>query len=318
MTVEVNLSGRRCLVLGAGGFIGINLCRRLIAAGATVTGYGRRPHEGGAGLDGIVWHEADFADEIAVSAALQGQDAVFHLLGGSVPAQSNDDPVGDVERSLLPSLRLIQACRRGGVHRIVFASSGGTVYGPTSPEPVAETVPTQPITAYGINKLAVERYLGLSRALHGLDPVVLRISNPYGPFQHRRRAQGVVGAAIARALAGQELEVWGDGSVVRDYLHVDDVAAAMVAALDYAGPEWIFNVGAGEGRSVRSVVEDVCSVLGVPRDRIRYRPGRAVDVPFNVLDTTLIAREMGWRPAVGWADGLVSTARWMQDAAARA
>lgn len=304
--------GRRCLVLGAGGFIGVNLCRGLVAAGAEVTGYGRYPQEAVAGLDTLPWHQAEFADEARMARALEGQEVVYHLLGGSVPAQSNDDPVGDVTASLLPSLRLIQSCRELGVRRIVFASSGGTVYGPTSARPVAETAPTAPITAYGINKLAVERYLGLSRALHGLDPVVLRISNPYGPFQHRRRPQGVVGTALARAVAGEPIEVWGDGSVVRDYLHIDDVITALIAAAGYVGPDWIFNVGAGVGRSVRSVIEDVCRVTGTPVSRVHYLPGRAADVPHNVLDPALIGREMGWQPMTDWSDGLRLTAQWMR------
>jgi len=310
----LSLVGARCVVLGAGGFLGINLCRALFAAGATVTGYGRRPHDNTALPADLPWHDADFADDARVAQAVAGQDIVYHLLGGSVPAQSNAEPAADVVGSLLPSLRLIEACRAGGAGRLVFASSGGTVYGPTpAGVQTPESAPTNPITAYGINKLAVEKYLGLFRHLYGFDAIVLRIANPYGPFQHRRRAQGVVGTALAHALAGEPVEIWGDGRVVRDYLHIDDVAAAMVAAGGYRGSRWVFNVGSGEGRTVRAVVEDVCTLLGVPRERIVHRPGRAVDVPYNVLDNGLVRQEMGWKPIVSWQTGLTATAGWLAE-----
>lgn len=308
----MSLAGARCLVLGAGGFLGVNLCRALLAEGAEVTGYGRRPHDPTALPDTVAWHDAEFDDPVRLTVAVTGQDMVFHLLGGSVPAQSNRQPAGDVLGSLLPSVRLIEACHVASVRRLVFASSGGTVYGPTPPHPVGESAATNPITAYGINKLAVEKYLGLFRHMGQLDPVVLRIANPYGPFQHSRRAQGVVGTALSGALSGAPIEIWGDGQVVRDYLHVDDVAAAMIAAAGYRGDRWVFNVGSGEGRSVRAVVENVCALTGTGPDRIVHRPGRAADVPYNVLDISLIAEEIGWTPRTGWHDGLAATAEWLR------
>lgn len=308
----MSLASARCLVLGAGGFLGINLCRALLAEGAEVTGYGRFPHDFGALPDTLAWHDAEFDDPVRLAMASMGQDFVFHLLGGSVPAQSNRQPAGDVLGSLLPSVRLIEACHLAGIKRLVFASSGGTVYGPTPPSPVDEQAPTNPITAYGINKLAVEKYLGLFRHMGQLDPVVLRIANPYGPFQHRRRAQGVVGTALASALAGKPIEIWGDGQVVRDYIHVDDVVAAMIAAAGYRGDHWVFNVGSGEGRSVRAVVEDVCALADLTTDRIVYRPGRVADVPCNILDIGLAGSEMGWAPRIGWRAGLAATAEWLR------
>ena len=309
----MSLSGARCLVLGAGGFLGVNLARALLAEGAEVTGYGRRPHDRGALPEAMAWHDAEFDDPVRLAVAVMGQDIVFHLLGGSVPAQSNRQPAGDVLGSLLPSVRLIEACGVAGVRRLVFASSGGTVYGPAASHPIDEQAPTNPITAYGINKLAVEKYLGLFRHMGHLDPVVLRVANPYGPFQHARRAQGVVGTALASALAGTPIEIWGDGKVVRDYLHVGDVARAMIAAAVYRGDRWVFNVGSGEGRSVREVVEDVCALTGTGADRIVHHPGRAADVPYNVLDMGLIAAETGWTPRVGWQQGLATTAEWLRE-----
>jgi UDP-glucose 4-epimerase len=305
----MTLTGTRCLVLGAGGFIGTNLLAALTATGAVTTAFGRLPRDLEVPL-GVRWMEGEFADAERMAMAVREQDVVFHLLGGSIPAESNNEPSADVIGSLLPSIRLIEACRAAGIGRLVFASSGGTVYGPGPHRPVAEDEPTNPITAYGINKLAVEKYLGLFRRLHGLSPVVLRVANPYGPHQDVRRPQGIVATAIAHALAGEDIVVWGDGSVVRDYLHIDDVVRALLAAVRYRGDEWIFNVGSGEGRSVAQVVESVRSLTGLAADRVRYRPARPVDTPYNVLDTGLIGREMGWRPQVAFEQGLADTIRW--------
>lgn len=306
----MSVAGARCLVLGAGGFIGINLTRELVAAGAAVTAFGRRPRHSIDISPIVSWIEAEFTDTVRLAATLAGQDVVFHLLGGSLPAQSNDQPWEDVVTSLLPSIRLIEACRASGVRRLVFASSGGTVYGPDARRPIVETASTNPITAYGINKLAVEKYLGMFRHLYGLDSIVLRIANPYGPHQDGHRPQGMIGTAIARILAGEDITVWGDGSVVRDYLHVQDVVAAMIAAACYRGPATVFNVGTGEGRSVTRVLESICRLTGVSDDRIQYQPARAADTPYNVLDIGLIEREMGWTPRIAFEQGVADTVSW--------
>ncbi len=307
----MRLDGAKCLVLGGGGFIGTNLCVGLATAGASVEAFGRRPLFDFPAAD-IPWHEAEFRDAGRLAEAVEGKDYVFHLLGGSVPAQSNSDPAGDVEASLLPSLQLMSICRAAGVKRIIFASSGGTVYGITDARPISETSPTEPITAYGVNKLAVEKYLSLYRRLYGLDSVVLRISNPYGPYQYARRPQGIVGTLLTRALAGETIEVWGDGSVIRDFLHVDDVVSAMLVAASYTGPERLFNVGSGQGRSMRDVAESIRTALHLNSNRVRYRPGRVTDVPANILDIDLIARTIGWTPQIEWEAGLAATVTWMK------
>lgn len=304
----MSVAGARCAVLGAGGFIGTNLCLGLTAAGASVVGFGRRSPW----PISTPWIEGEFSDAARVAEAVRGADIVFHLLGGSVPAESNRDPVADVQGSLIPSVRLIEQCRTLGVGRLIFTSSGGTVYGVTGADPVDEAHPTDPITAYGINKLAVEKYLALFRHLHGFDSVVLRIANPYGPYQHARRPQGVVGSMLAHALAGEELELWGDGSVVRDMIHVEDVVAGMIAACAYQGRERVFNIGSGEGRAMRSIAEDICAATGTPMSRIVYRPGRAADVPINVLSPARMAMEMEWQPRIGWREGVAGTVAWLR------
>lgn len=307
----MSLLGTRWVVLGAGGFIGTNLCLALRQGGATIRAVGRRPSNWPAALADVTWIEADFTDTAAMAGAVARDDIVVHLLGGSAPAESNANPIADVQASLLPSLRLIDVCSTTGVARMIFLSSGGTVYGPSRAERLSEEDPTNPISAYGINKLAVEKYLGLYRHLHGLNAIVLRVANPYGPFQ-RRIAQGVIGAALHKVLAGKPIEIWGDGSVVRDYLHIDDVVTAILLAANQHSSSWVFNIGSGQGRSISDVVADVCAVTGTPSTSVVYCPGRLADVPRNVLDCSRAAEELGWRPRVRWIDGLRSTASWMR------
>ena len=303
------MPGVRCLVLGAGGFLGGALCAALRAEGAVVHAYGRTLRDA-PGLR----TEAAFEDGAALAAALRGQEVVFHLASSSLPADSNRDPVGDVAGQVVPAIRLLERCRAAGVRKVVFASSGGTVYGIPAIVPTPEHAGTAPITAYGINKRMVEHYLELFRHLHGLDYHVLRVANPYGPGQSPFKPQGVVAAMLHRALSGLAIELWGTGEVTRDFIHVDDVSSAFIAAARYAGPHRVMNVGSGHGRSLNQVVSDVGAVLGGTRLEVVRKQGRAADVPVSVLDTALIRRATGWRPEVDWMVGLGRTAAWMRGA----
>ncbi len=307
------MSGVRCLVLGAGGFLGHALCAALQEHGAVIHAYGRSlsaaPPGGGAS-----WTEATFEDGPALAAALRGQEVVFHLLSSSLPESSNRDPAADVVAQVVPSILLLEQCRGAGVRKVVFASSGGTVYGIPAVVPTPEGAGTAPITAYGVNKLMIEHYLELFRHLHGLDYHVLRIANPYGPGQSPFKKQGVVAAMLHRALSGAALELWGTGEVTRDFIHVDDVSSAFMAAARYDGPYRTMNVGSGQGRSLNQLVADVRGVLGRPALEVVRKGGRAADVPVSVLDTRLIRGETDWRPGVQWLDGLAGTAGWMRRA----
>ncbi len=306
-------AGMRCLVLGAGGFLGGALCAALRTEGARVHAYGRSLPALAQAEPGL-WTEAAFEDGAALAAALRGQEVVFHLAGSSLPADSNRDPAGDVVEQVLPSIRLLERCRAAGVRKVVFASSGGTVYGIPATVPTPEHAGTAPITAYGINKRMVEHYLELFWRMHGLDYHVLRIANPYGPGQSPFKPQGVVAAMLYRALSGLAIELWGTGEVTRDFIHVDDVSSAFVAAARYDGPHRTMNVGSGHGRSLNQLIADVRDVLDRPALEVVRQGGRAADVPMSVLDTALIRRATGWRPEVEWMEGLAGTAEWMRGA----
>lgn len=298
-------------MVGASGFIGGALCANLVAAGASVLGVGRRerPADFPAAAQ---WRSGDLASLPDLREALAGAEMVFHLVSGALPVDSNRDPAQDVLDALVPTLRLLDVAKDYGVRKVVFTSSGGTVYGVPTTIPIVESARTQPISAYGVGKLAIEKYLHLYKHLYGLDFLALRVANPYGPRQDFTKAQGLVASVMHRTLTGAPIEVWGDGEVVRDFIHVDDVAAALCAAATYQGSETVMNIGSGRGFSVLEVIADVADAAGVERPVITWRPGRPADVPINVLDIELAGRELGWRPEIDWRPGLIQTADWMR------
>lgn len=305
-------AGRRCLVLGAGGFIGTNLCLALRARGIAVTGFGRSPAP--TVLADVAWVSGTL-EAGGLDALVEGHSHVFDLIGAGLPNSSNDNPAQIVADGVPAKVRLLEACRRQQVRRFVFASSGGTVYGVTDTIPVREDAPTEPISAYGIGKLVVEKYLSLYRHLYGFDSRILRIANAYGPHQDARRGQGLVAALLGRLLEGAPVEIWGSGSVVRDYIHIDDVVSAMLACLEHDGTGRVFNVGSGIGRSVIEVLQDAARITGCT-PRLLHREGRGADVPVNILDSGRLRQETGWSPCVAWEDGLRSTASWIAEGSA--
>ncbi|MBV9553120.1 MAG: NAD-dependent epimerase/dehydratase family protein, partial [Alphaproteobacteria bacterium] len=210
-----------------------------------------------------------------------------------------------------PTIALLEQCARLGVRRVVFASSGGTVYGRAASLPVAETAPPAPLGAYAVSKLAIEHYLALYEHLNGLDFRVLRIANAFGPFQVAWKRQGFIAAAVARALAGEAVEVWGDGSVVRDFVFADDVVDAFAAAAAHVGNARIFNIGSGVGRSLREVIASIEQQLGRPV-AVEWQRGGPVDIPASVVAVDRARDELGWIAKTSFEDALAATIDWLR------
>jgi UDP-glucose 4-epimerase len=308
---------RKVAVFGGAGFLGSAIVDRLLAEGHELRVFERpriQPHRIFGDTEAVEWVAGDFSHEHDVRQALEGTDAVVHLVCTTRPKSSNEEPIFDVQTNLVATLQLLESMRSAGIKKIIFASSGGTVYGPTLRTPITEDHPTNPTTSYGITKLAIEKYLLLEKQLHGLEPVILRVANPYGERQRVEFAQGVVAAFLKCALAGEPIEIWGDGAVVRDYLHVGDVAEAFAAALDYRGDECTFNIGSGSGTSLHDLVAILGQALG--RDlRVEYKPGRDFDVKSNVLCCEKAHKVLGWRPKVPMEEGLQRTVNWLKSGA---
>ncbi len=298
----------RCCVLGAGSFIGINLCEHLLGRVGYLRGF-RRPGASDAPSEGMDWVFGDFLNAGDIAAAVEGIDVVFHLVNATTPASANADMANDVSQNVLGSLSLMEACKAAGVKRIVYISSGGTVYGVPSIVPTPETAPCWPITAYGISKLTIERYLHLYHHHHQMDYRVLRVANPYGPHQTSRKGQGVIAAFLERAMSGQPIEVWGDGLSARDYIHVDDVSSALEAAAVHSGSDHVFNIGSGIPRTLIEIIDTIGEVLGSEIE-IDRRPSRGIDIPISCLDISLAAEHLDWKPSIDFEEGLRRTVEW--------
>ena len=295
----------KTLVLGGTGFIGSSLVDQLLAAGHRVRVFSLSPELFRPPLPGVDYRLASLDNIPALVEALAGVEVVYHLISTTVPATSNRDPVFDIESNLVGTVRLLQAARDSGVRRLVYLSSGGTVYGVPQILPIPESHPLNPICSYGIVKVAAENYLHMFHRLYGLGYVVLRVSNPYGERQGHYGVQGIIGTFLNKLRRGEELEVWGDGSLVRDYLHVDDLAR-LCLAVGFSDRVGVYNAGSGQGHSVRQVLEFMGQAVGRPLPVV-WREGRGFDVPKVVLDIGRAQADFAWRPEIDLADGIRRT-----------
>lgn len=303
----------KCVILGGGGFIGSAIADRLLQDGHELRIFERprvKPYRNFTVNESVEWVTGDLMSTHDVGDAIDGADVILHLVSSTLPKTSNDDPIYDVQSNLVATLQLLNAMVVRNVRKIVFISSGGTVYGTPKYLPIDEHHPTNPLVSYGITKLAIEKYLLMFERLHGIKATILRVANPFGERQRVETAQGAVGVFIYRALQGQAIEIWGDGSVIRDYIYISDVAEAFVRAVEYSGTCSVFNISSGTGVSLNELICIIEDVFGYSIER-RYSPGRPFDVPVSVLSNALATEELGWSPQTTLRDGISYTAKWM-------
>ena len=244
--------------------------------------------------------------------AIAGADVVYHLAWSLIHASSNSDPAADVSANLIPTLSLLETCVDARVHRVVFTSSGGTVYGSPSVDRIAESQLPAPQSSYGITKLAAEQYFRLFGLLRGLDYISLRVSVPYGPRQYPIGQQGAIPIFIYRISQGLPIEVWGDGSAVRDFFYISDLIDALLTSASYSPVNHrLFNIGGGHGVSLLDLIAHVEALVGRSAVVV-HRPSRPFDAQRIVLDTTLAKQELGWRPRVMLDDGMRQTWDWIR------
>lgn len=306
-------SHKSCLIYGGGGFIGSHLADELLSRGYDVTVFDKINFSRKNILhitEKINIIEGDFNNIVDIRKSLDGIDYVFHLVSSTLPAGSNDNPVYDAETNLISSLRLFKECSDRKIRKLIFLSSGGTVYGVPDFIPITEQHPTKPICSYGIIKKTIEDYLYLFQQIHGLDYYVFRLSNPYGERQNPFASQGVIAVFLNKIMNGEEIVIWGDGEVVRDYIYIKDAAKALTSALAIDSGHKLYNLSAGVGYSLNQIIEEIKKVTGNTNISVKYQDKRSFDVLVSVLDNSLIAAELGWKPETALRDGIEATYKY--------
>jgi UDP-glucose 4-epimerase len=291
------------VVTGGAGFIGSNLVDALVARGERVTivdnfASGKREN-----LDGrATLVEHDIREAFSVDA-----DVVFHLAAQADVQTSMKRPAYDAAVNVVGTVNVLQAAPGA---QVIFASSGGAGYG-ECPGPVTEDYPFLPLSAYGIAKKCGEEYLAGWNRIHGSSHVALRFGNVFGPRQDAGLEGGVVAIFLERMARGEATTIFGDGSQSRDFVYVDDIVAALLAAVGRRGGP--YNIGSGAGTSVADL-HAACARAAGSGEEPRHEPARLGDVQRSVLDASLAARELGWRPEVSLDEGIARTWAWMKEA----
>lgn len=308
-------SKEKCLVLGGGGFIGSHLSEELINAGYYVVVFDKLnfSKKNIAHIkSNISIIEGDFNNEVDIKKSLRGIDYVYHLVSSTLPASSNQNPIYDVETNLISSLMLFDESLKNNVKKVTFISSGGTVYGIPKDLPIKENHPRHPICSYGIIKKTIEDYLFMYNLLHGMDYNVFRLSNPYGERQNPLGMQGAIPVFLRKIVKDEQIDIWGDGSVTRDYIYIKDAVEVLVKSLKVNSKEKVFNLGSGAGKSLNQLIDVMREVTG--KDiKPKYEEARKLDVPVNILDVDLVESVFNWKPSTDLKTGITKTYNYIKD-----
>ena len=292
------MSSKKVLIIGGNGFIGMNLSRTLTGKGYEV--YSFDIAEPVLKYPGVTYLSGNFFDSELLEDTLRNMDVAVHAISTINPSNSNEKYMQGYEMDFLQSVRLCEMAVRHGV-KLLFLSSGGTVYGNQEVQPITELAPTHPINHYAALKLCIENVMRTFHAQRGGDMIIARISNPYGPGQDYHRGVGFIDAALKKALTGDVMEIWGDGEIVRDYVAIEDVCEMLSTLIEYQGPEDVFNISSGIGVSQNDILK-LLKELGIDLT-VTYKERRNVDLKKTVLDNTKI-RELYKKPLKPFREGL--------------
>ncbi|HEX4864420.1 MAG TPA: NAD-dependent epimerase/dehydratase family protein [Acidimicrobiales bacterium] len=311
----------KALVTGGAGFIGSNLVDRLLAEGNTVdvvdnlsTGSLSNLADARASkLGRLTFHQLDVrSPDVSELMNRCRPEVVFHLAAQADVRVSVADPVLDADVNVIGSLRVLEGARSSGAQKVVFASSGGTIYGDPDPSdlPVKESHPQKPISPYGVAKKVVSDYLYAYRELHNLEFTSLALANVYGPRQDPHGEAGVVAIFAGRLLAGKPCTIFGDGRQTRDFVYVDDVVDAFARASERGGG-LVLNVGTGSETAVNRLYEAMASYVGVTEKAVRA-PERPGELARSCLDPSRARIHLGWTPWTGLEEGTAATIDWFR------
>lgn len=305
---------KHCCVIGGAGFLGSHVVEVLLAKGRQVTVIGRTPIPSRALPKGVRYIPGDYGERGFLLNVLKGVDEVINLAYSTVPSTSFDDPIRDILNNLPAAVGLFEVASGLPIQKIVVVSSGGTVYGPAEDVPILEKHPTNPISPYGVTKLAIEKYGFMFMKLKGLPIVTVRPANAFGEQQKPFTGQGFVATAIASVLQRKDLFLFGSPGTIRDYIHVTDVATGIVAALESGKLGAVYNIGSGEGRSNKDILDAIYPLAHAAglEPRIHILPAREFDVSANILEGKKLRQETGWAATVPFNVGIERTWHWFK------
>ncbi|MET3120199.1 UDP-glucose 4-epimerase [Undibacterium sp. GrIS 1.8] len=298
----------KAVILGAAGFLGINLTNALSKAGFDVTCFDQ--------VSSSHWPEdvktilGDFVHPSTELIAELNDAYVFHLVSSCRPSTNTLSAAKEVSLDLVTTINYLEQTKDHAIQWI-FLSSGGTVYGQKDAECINESSPTEPICSYGLVKLSIERYFELYKRLHKTSYVTIRLGNPYGPWQDPNKGQGIVATLVNKTITNQKIEIWGDGSNVRDYIYIDDAIAGIMNAAFHGTSGEIYNVGTGQGTSIIGLIETIRLSLNLDVT-VSHVDARAVDVRSNILDSSKLQLQANWQIVFDLQDGLQKTAEWIK------
>lgn len=276
---------RKILVLGGNGFIGRNLCTLMADAGEEVYSFDMSLPENRDSR--IKYLSGDFFDDYTLQSVLDGMDVVYHAICTLNPGNSNDKCLMGYERDFVQTAKLCSMIKNSDC-RLIFLSSGGTVYGNQEIQPIKEDAVPIPINHYGNLKLCIENTIRTFNFQSKTNMLVARISNPYGPGQDYHKGVGFIDATLKRAIHKETIEVWGDGNIVRDYIYIDDVCRMLYRLASYDGSVEVFNLSSNVGTSQNDVLDIIKQI--VPDVDIKYTTGRSVDAGKIILSNERIMK----------------------------
>lgn len=291
------------LLIGGSGFIGSYIAAKLALTDRVVIA-DIRENEQLKSQSNIEFQYLDFINTTDFSSCLSGVDEVIHLVSTILPSSGMTDIAKQAVDHIVPTLALLESMLRNHTKKLVFISSGGTVYGDKEIPLSEEESGTDPICHYGVLKLIIEKYLYLYYIQHGLDYRIVRLANPYGADSRTGRKQGVIPVFIQKILNGDQILIWGDGSVIRDYIYIEDAVDGILKIAEYSGEERLFNLGTSVGTTINQVLGLIKKELGVPDYPVIYQPYRSCDVAENILDITRLKTAIKWEPSTTLAAGI--------------